>query len=194
MWAGHARAARVHAQLIFVNSNMKRSGLSCAAAVQTGACKFMLMTYRIMQVYFGVKGGALTQTAVAKSDTYTAAEMCGIIANSSGYIYPGASPNWDWVGCELARCRFQSCVCRCAMGLSSHSRASVSSSVIFAVSSAAFNACAMLVEQSSLPALILIQSCLCCAGLFHTAYMNNLKPYTEYEYYVGASAPSALRC
>ncbi len=54
----------------------------------------MLTACRIMQVYFGVKGGALTQTAVAKSDTYTAAEMCGIIANSSGYIYPGALPTW----------------------------------------------------------------------------------------------------
>jgi hypothetical protein len=29
------------------------------------------------------------------------------------------------------------------------------------------------------------------AGQFYTAYMDNLKPYTEYEYYVGAAAPSA---
>ena len=53
-------------------------------------CEPTVLTCCILQVYFGVKGGALTQTAVAKSDTYTAAEMCGIIANSSGYIYPGA--------------------------------------------------------------------------------------------------------
>ncbi len=64
----------------------------------------MLMACRIPQVYFGVKGGALTQTAVATSDTYTAAEMCGIIANSSGYIYPGALPTWDCLCCQLATC------------------------------------------------------------------------------------------
>ncbi len=43
-----------------------------------------------MQVHYGVKGGNLTQFAEATSDTYTAADLCGAIANASGYIYPGA--------------------------------------------------------------------------------------------------------
>ena len=54
--------------------------------------------HRNLQVHYGVKGGDLTHSAEAASDTYTAADLCGGIANSSGYIYPGAQlwlTAWD---------------------------------------------------------------------------------------------------
>ena len=61
-----------------------------------------------VQVHYGVKGGNLTQSAEATSDTYTAADLCGGIANASGYIYPGALylPGvWHCNVMIMARCR-----------------------------------------------------------------------------------------
>ena len=43
-----------------------------------------------MQVYYGVKGGNLSLSSEASIDTYTAADLCGEIANMSGFIFPGA--------------------------------------------------------------------------------------------------------
>ena len=40
-------------------------------------------------VRWGTRSGELTSTAPARTDTYTRGDMCGGVANSTGYINPG---------------------------------------------------------------------------------------------------------
>lgn len=40
-------------------------------------------------VKWGTQSGDLTSTASAMTDTYTREDMCGGVANSTGYINPG---------------------------------------------------------------------------------------------------------
>ena len=119
-----------------------------------------------MQVQYGTTpGGPYPSSAVATTDTFTSAQLCGGIANSTGYIYPG---------------KYRAALCLFSVKLPSLKLCALLKRLEMLFVAVADGG---RIVKRVLP-----------AGILNTATMQNLTASTTYYYRVGDSVRCQHRC